>query len=236
VSEPTPRPAPPAWPAKGTAEYDERIARMRAGHAARVQKAAQKQQEARTAPPVGEPELIDVGEPSAARMAPEPRQDARGKPAAKKGKSEADLDEKKAREYLGMFCRWAATHPGHEHWHRDDDELEMVTVPGVRCYNRLDRKLREQMQSMSDPAALIFGLVVVFGPSIAQEIRSVRTSTQRDARPQARQQRPAQPQPQQPQGEADGGFGGYGPEYSAAVSSNGAVGTPIPADIPLTGF
>lgn len=216
---------------------------MRAGHAARVQKAALKQQETRTAPPAGEPELIDVGEPNPARMAPEPRQDAKGKPAAKKGKSEADLKEEDARKFLGAFCRWAASHEGHEHWHKENDELEMVTVPGTRIYNRLDRRLREQMQALSDPASLIFGVVCVFGPSIMQEVKNARSATQGSRRSEGRQQQrhqpvqqPAQYQPQQPQEEADGGFGGYGPEYSAAMAVNGAQPTPVPPDIPLTGF
>src|SRR5689334_18759201 len=97
MSETATRPAPPAWPEKGTPAYEERIARMRAGHAARVQKAAQKQQqEARTAPPIAEPDLIDVGEPKAARMAPEPRQEAKGKPKASSRKSsESEWEEAK---------------------------------------------------------------------------------------------------------------------------------------------
>src|SRR5689334_2826086 len=102
MSEAAVRPAPPAWPAKGTPEYEERIARMRAGHAARVQKAAQKQQqEGRTAPPVAEPDLIDVGQPKAARMAPEPREEPKGKAKGSSRKSsESEWEEAKVRDYL----------------------------------------------------------------------------------------------------------------------------------------
>src|SRR5690348_1646851 len=89
MSEAAVRPTPPAWPERGTPEYEARLAKMRAGHAARVQKAAQAKQQPRTAPPVAEPDLIDVGDPNPARMAPEPREKAKGKPAAR-GKGEFD--------------------------------------------------------------------------------------------------------------------------------------------------
>ena len=224
--------SPPPWPARGTPEYEERLARMRAGHAARLQKA----QQAKAAAPPPPVDLIDVGDPEPARMAPEPRQEGKGKPAPARGKSkDSEIDEPKVREYLGLLCNYLGSQAGHEHWQRDDDELRMVTVPGVRCYNRLDKRLREQLQAMSDPAALVFGLVVVFGPSVALELKNVGKRPQGSDRPSPGQ-RPPQPQQQPPPRQAEPGVERDFIPGAAPISSNGAAAPAPVADLPSIGI
>src|SRR5690349_17365929 len=117
------KPKPPAWPKPGTPEFEERLARMRAGHAARKAKLAAQQQ---SAPPPAEAELIDVGEPKRVRMEHEPPA-SKPKPKGKR-RSEGAFEEPQVRQYLTLALDWLKSQPGHEHWGRDVDEVKLVTV------------------------------------------------------------------------------------------------------------
>jgi hypothetical protein len=237
VSAETARPKPPAWPEKGTPEYDQRIAKMQAGHARRL---AQGKKPSRNAPEpkpgafVGEADLIDVGDPNPARMAPEPREKAKGKPASRgKGEFEQVQVHKNIKLGLDILARM----PGRDHWHREDDEVEMIAEPATRCLNRLDKKLIERLRTVSDPAALVFACVMILGPSIGEELKHVGTLGKGGNRAQGGRPVAAaeyrQPQ-QQPQGEPEPWAGGYGPEYPGPVSANGARPTPAVEGIPAT--
>lgn len=111
---------------------------------------------------------------------PDPRPDMPGhERSGKRGKSRprsksSELQEQDVRRYLAMMCRWLERQPGREHWHRDEDELVLVTVPATRLYNRLNAELRARLLELSDPAALCIGVVMVFGPAISQEVMRFR--------------------------------------------------------------
>ena len=226
------KPRPPAWPEKGTPEYEERLQKMRAGHAKRLQKAKKPAPTARTAPPVEEADLIDVGDPGSARMAPDPKPE-KGKPkAASRGK--AEFDQGSIHKNLKLGLDILARMPSHEHWHRDDDEIELIAEPATRCLNRLDKKLIEKLRTVSDPAALIFACVMVLGPSVMEEIRNVRPQP---SSPRSRPaQQPAQQPAHQPQREAEPGPGGFSFADPPTVSSNGASPLPAVADLPAVGI
>lgn len=227
---------PPPWPEKGTPEYEARLKRMSEGRKAAV---AKKAAEKKAAPRVRQPEpedLIDPGTPNNARMAP-PTPPAAKKPAAR-GKGE--FDQSDVHKNIRLACDCLATMPGHEHWRRDDDEIECVAEPATRILNRLDRKLIEKMRSVSDPAALIFAVVMVFGPSIAEEVRNVKGPALRVSGRKKRSQHPAEPRQQQPEyqseEEAVGWPGGSFVPSSPAVSSNGADPLPTVPKIHPTGI
>lgn len=224
---------PPAWPEKGTAAYEARLAQMRAGWAKKRQQAAQAKREAKkAAPPVAEAELIDTGQPEAVRMAPEEREEPRTK-AGSKGKTKSgEFDEPTLREYLSLAVNGLATLQGHEHWGRSDEELAYVTVPGTRCLNRLDKRARERLQAMSDPAALVFGVVMIFGPSVLKEVERVQKSTgvsRRQPQPTASNYAAAQ-------AEAAAGIDGVGIPGPRAVSTNGTAVPATVADLHATGY
>jgi hypothetical protein len=227
------RPKPPAWPEKGTPEYEERLARMRQGHQKRTQKAAQKAPAVRTAPPVEEADLIDVGEPGNARMAPEPKAD---KPKAKGGtnRGNKEFDQQSVQDHIQMGLDILARMPGREHWHRDPDEIEILAKPATRILNRLDKKLIERLRTVSDPAALVFACVMVLGPSVMEELRNVRPLAKGTDRRQARPQ--PERQQQQPAGQVDIGPGEFHFADTAPISSNGAVPISPPQDIPSVGI
>jgi len=163
-------------------------------------------------------------------MAPEPREKAKGKPAAK-GKGEFDQASVHKNIKLGLDI--LARMPGHEHWHREDDEVEMLAEPATRCLNRLDKKLIERMRTVSDPAALVFACVMILGPSIGEEIKRVGTFGKGSNRPQGGRS-VATAQYQQPAPEPEPWTGGDGYANTAYVSTNGAHPTPPIEGIPPT--
>lgn len=224
------KPKPPAWPKQGTPEFEARIAAMRAGHAKRAQK-----QQAKAQRPAPAPEVIDVGEPRAVRMEPDPR--PAEKAPAKGGRSRKgdEFEEAQVREYIQLGLDCLASLPGHEHWHRDDEQVRMISVPGTRCLNRIDRKLLERLRAVSDPAALIFGCVMVLGPSLVLEVQSVREkSFGLPGRQQAPAARPAAAR--QPEGQSGAWTGGDDFAGAGPISGNGAAPIPAPEGIPLDGL
>lgn len=227
-----PQRRPPPWPDPGTPEYEARLARMREGHKKRLQA----QQKAQRAAPVAEPDLIDTGEPKAVRMAPEAPEKPKAKGASRSKDSE--IDEPKVREYLNLAFDYLASRPNAEHWRRDEEEIALISVPGTRCYNRLDKKMREKLQAISDPAALIFGCCVVIGPSLMQELAQYREKqTVVPRRPEGPRPQPRpQPVQRQPEAEAAHGFGGNDFAGPGPVSVNGTASpAPVP-DLPAIGI
>lgn len=229
---------PPAWPEKGSPEYEERLAKMRAGWQKKRQAAAQQQRESKRAAFTVDPDLIDTGEPEAVRMAPEEREEPKSRGGAKGSKGKpGEFSEPTLREYLSLAVNGLATLEGHEHWARSDQELAYVTVPGTRCLNRLDRKTRERLEAMSDPAALVFGVVFIFGPSVMKELEHVgKKQTVISGGKQQQPVAPASPQ-RRSESEAESGPGGdFLHAYTAAVPTNGAAPTPQVDGIHATGI
>src|SRR5689334_18867846 len=116
---------------------------MREGHAKRL---AEKRSKEAQKPPVKEPDLIDVGDPNPARMAPEPRAE-KGKPKASggsRGKGN-EFEQKDVHAHIRMGLDILSRMPGHEHWHREADEIDLIAEPATRCLNRMDRKLLERL-------------------------------------------------------------------------------------------
>lgn len=221
------KPKPPAWPKSGTPEFEARLAKMRAGHAARrARLEAQKRQPDPEAPP----ELIDVGEPAQVRMEADPKPAPKGKPG--RPRKAEEFDEPTIREYVTLGLDCLASLPGHEHWHRDQEQVKLISVPGTRCLNRMDKALLERLRAVSDPAALIFGCVMVLGPSIVQEVQHVQTSRVSGRQPA----RPAAHQQQRPAEQAEQGSGGAYRADTAAVSSNGLAHPTQVEGIPVIGL
>lgn len=141
----------------------------------------------------------------------------------KRGASKSEVREEDVRTYLKMVTDYLASQEGRQHWRREEDELVLVTVPGTRCFNRLSKKLREQLLTISDPAALLFGVMVIFGPSLAQEVMNARMWWNSHSR------------------RNDGGYTeARGTEYHRAdasgVSGDGAGGLGPPPGLPLVGI
>jgi len=228
------KPTPPPFPAKGTPAYEARLAAMRAGHAKRLEKAKKAQQRPQ-APPIAEADLIDVGDPKAVRMAPEPRPDPKGgKSKSGGGKGKGEFDEAEVHRHIKLGLDMLAQMPGRGHWQTDDDEVELIAGPATRCLNRLDPKLLRRMREVSDPVALVFACVMVLGPRIVQEVQNVRPMAKGNRQPPMRADR--REQPQRPAGEVDEGPGGYSFADTAAVSRNGAQPIAPPDDIPSVGI
>jgi hypothetical protein len=171
---------------------------------------------------------IDPGRPRNVPMARASSAPKRGRPP--KADRATELAEGTTLDYLKQITDFLGTREGHEHWRRDDDELELVVKPAVRCYNRLDASLREKIQAASDPVALIIAVTFIFGPSIAQEVRNLQPS-----RPSSRSLRPSIEHRPEPPRQANPGPGGHLEHAAATVATNSAEPIPVPEGISPVG-
>jgi len=221
-------PAPP-WPEKGTEAYEARIAAMVAGRARAkakkktVKKVSTGQGKTTVAREMileaDDTGLIDVGTPSPVAMGGDTP-----KPAERRKQRKEEFDEEDVCKHVGMVFSMLGSIPGHEHWHREADEVALIGQPATRCLNRLDPELRSRVRELSDPAALVIACCWVIGPSLVKEISDARSNRQ------------LRQQPQQYQAEARNGAGSPHQGVPSPVPTGGAQPTPNAFGIPPIGI
>lgn len=231
---------------KGSVEYYADLAAYRERRAAR--KAQGEPVAPKEAPPEAD-EVFDLGDPEPARMEPPSASKEKGKkgPRRKLAKSEMLKEEdvhRNIKQPLDLLSRIE----GHEHWHREDDEIAEIAGPATRILNRHPEWV-DLIRTVGDPGALIFACVMVLGPSVMEEINRVRGNGHR---PEVRQREArsathgttrggqdngawnySQQSPYQPSQAAPGG-GSQGDAFSgpAQVQGSAAAVIPPPPDLP----
>lgn len=213
---------------KGTPEYYAEIARWKAIRDARkAEKAAGSPQEASVDPD----EVFDLGEPEVARMAPpeKPEKESRGRGRPRKLAKGEMLKEEDVHRHIKWPLEMLSRIEGHEHWHREDDEIQVIAEPATRILNRHPEWV-DLIRTVGDPGALIFACVMVLGPSVIEEINRVRGNQQQpvaNQRSEHRQQ-PSQ-RPETPPGARPAGDAFPGP---AQATPGAAAIIPPPPDLP----
>lgn len=180
----------------------------------------------------------DLGQPEEARMErpskPEKASGKRGRP--RKLSKDEMLKPEDVHRHIKWPLEMISKVEGHEHWHRDDDEIATIAEPATRILNRHPEWV-DVIRAGGDPAALIFACVMVLGPSVMEELNRVRGQQRHPQPAQRAAQRPAQQQPaartQEPVG---GGFERNGFPGTAEVSSSAAAVIAPPADLPTQHF
>lgn len=227
---------------KGSVEYYADLAAWRERRAARkAEKAPERPQEGL----LDSDEVFDLGDPEPARMAtpsaPDKVSGRKGRPK-KLAKSEMLREEDVHRHIkwpLEMLSKWE----GHEHWHREDDEIQVIAEPATRILNRHPEWV-DTLRTFGDPGALIFACVMVLGPSVMEEINRVRGNQQPVQRQQERQpvsseqrfserlRQHFQQPPQRPQAPSGAGPAGDAFPGPAQAAPGAAAIIPPPPDLP----
>lgn len=219
---------PGKFPEKGTPEYEVRMEAIRRGVVAREAR-KKSAADAQTQAPGSGDDVFDLGEPERARMASdavaEPKKKGRARAASKSKITQAEvhLHIKRPLDLISRF-------PGHEHWQREEDEIDQIAEPATRILNR-HPAIIDALQTVGDPVALIVACVMILGPSVAEEIRNARHRAGGERR------QPVYQQPEQRYQEpAHEGIGGNGFVPSAGTATDGAAPTPPVEGVPVQQF